>query len=160
MYSLFVKLRMFLYSLCSMALDPNIWGPHYWFTLHTIALSYPNFPNDVVKKKYFEFIQNIPLFIPVEEIGNHFSRMLDKYPVTPYLDSRQSFIKWVHFIHNKVNTHLNKSPITLDEAMNIYYEHYKPQIVKNITDKKRREKITYACIICFLITIGIYLSTK
>ena len=21
-----------------MALDPKIWGPHYWFVLHTIAL--------------------------------------------------------------------------------------------------------------------------
>ena len=30
--------------------------------------------------------------IPVERIGNRFSEMLDKYPVTPYLDSRGSLI--------------------------------------------------------------------
>ena len=32
-------------------LDPKIWGPHYWFFLHTIAMSYPLRPNAVTKKK-------------------------------------------------------------------------------------------------------------
>ena len=53
-----------------MALDSNVWGPHYWFFLHTIALTYPHNPNEVVKKKYYDFIQNLHLFIPVEKIGN------------------------------------------------------------------------------------------
>ena len=34
-----------------MVLDSNIWGPHYWFVLLTIAISYPKYPNDVTKKK-------------------------------------------------------------------------------------------------------------
>ena len=33
-----------------MALDPKIWGPHYWFVLHTIALNYPLHPNETSKK--------------------------------------------------------------------------------------------------------------
>ena len=53
-----------------MALEPNIWGPHYWFVLHTIALTYPHTPNEVMRKKYYDLIQNLPLFLPVEEIGN------------------------------------------------------------------------------------------
>ena len=85
-----------------MTLEPKIWGPHYWFFLHTIALSYPKYPNTITKKKYYEFIQNMPLFIPVESMGNDFSKLLELYPVTAYLDSRESFIKWLHFIHNKV----------------------------------------------------------
>ena len=66
-----------------MTLEPKIWGPHYWFFLHTIALSYPNYPNTITKKKYYEFIQNMPLFIPIESISNDFSKLLDNYPVTP-----------------------------------------------------------------------------
>ena len=89
-----------------MVLNPKAWGPHYWFVLHTIANTYPLAPNDVTKKKYYDFIQNLPLLLPIEEIGNSFAKYLDKYPVTPYLDSRPSFIKWMHFIHNKCNTHL------------------------------------------------------
>ena len=86
-----------------MALDPKIWGPFYWFVLHTIALTYPAHPNEVIKKKYYDFIQNLPLFIPIPEMGDNFGAMLDKYPISPYLDSRESFIRWVHFIHNKFN---------------------------------------------------------
>ena len=44
-----------------MTLDPNIWGPHYWFFLHTLALTYPETPNDVIKKKYYDFYQNLPI---------------------------------------------------------------------------------------------------
>ena len=47
------------------ALDPTVWGPHYWFFLHTIAMAYPIRPNDVTKKKHYELIQNMPLFIPL-----------------------------------------------------------------------------------------------
>ena len=48
-------------------LDPKVWGPHYWFFLHTLVMTYPHHPNTVTKKKYYEFIQNLPLFLPVEE---------------------------------------------------------------------------------------------
>ena len=127
-----------------MALDPKIWGPHYWFVLHTIALSFPPVPNEVTKKKYYDLIQNFPLFIPIEEIGNTFSKTLDKYPVTPYLDSRQSFIRWVHFVHNKINVALDLPELTLDEAMSSYYAAYVPKAVKDAAHRKYREKIVFA----------------
>ena len=143
-----------------MTLDPEIWGPHYWFFLHTIAISYPIKPNDVTKKIYYNFIQNLPLFIPIDEIGNSFSKLLDKYPVKPYLDSRKSFIKWMHFIHNKINVLLNKEEITLDEAMEKYYNNYKPKQNKNMEEKRRREKLIFMGIIFLLIFISIYFYNK
>ena len=103
-------------------LDPKIWGPHYWFTLHTIALCYPEHPNDVTKKTYYEFIQNLPLFMPIQQIGNGFTKFLDKYPVTPYLDSRESFIKWMYFIHKEVNKSLGYDELTLAEGLEKYYK--------------------------------------
>ena len=89
-------------------LSPEVWGPHYWFFLHTVALTYPHRPNDITKKKFYEFIQNLPLFMPIEETASEFTKLLDKYPVQPYLDSRDAFVRWVHFIHNKVNERLEK----------------------------------------------------
>ena len=143
-----------------MSLDPDVWGPHYWFFLHTLAISYPIKPNDVTKKKYYTFIHNLPLFIPVNEIGNSFSKLLDKYPVKPYLDSRKSFIKWMHFIHNKINILCNKDEITLDEAMEQYYNNYKPKQNKNIEEKKQREKFIFMGIMFLLIVISIYFYNK
>jgi len=143
-----------------MTLDPQIWGPHYWFFLHTIALSYPTKANDITKKIYYTFIHNLPLFLPIDEIGNSFSKLLDKYPVKPYLDSRKSFIKWMHFIHNKINVSLNKPEISLDEAMKKYYDNYRPKQNKNKDEKKRREKLLFLGVLFLLIIISIYFHNK
>jgi hypothetical protein len=108
-------------------IDPEIWGPHYWGFLHTIAFCYPNYPTTITKKKYYEFIHNLPLFIPTESISKHFSNLLDKYPVTPYLDNRTSFLKWTHFIHNKINKKLDKTTISFDK----FFSEYKFSSKKN-----------------------------
>jgi len=143
-----------------MALEPKVWGPFYWFVLHTIALTYPINPNETTKKKYYDFIQNLPLFLPIPEIGNNFSKLLDDYPVTPYLDSRPSFIKWMHFIHNKINVSLDMPEMTMDEAMIAYYEHYKPKEVKNEEQRRRREKYVFLGIVLLIIIAVTYLYNK
>ena len=136
-----------------MELEPTVWGPHYWFVLHTIALCYPLTPNDVTKKKYYDFIHNLPLMLPVERIGNRFSKILDEYPVTPYLDSRQSFIKWIHFIHNKYNLMLDKEEISMTDAMEKYYHHYKPKKISLIENLKKKEKIIFIIIVLILLAV-------
>ena len=95
--------------------DPKIWGPHFWFFIHSIAMTYPKTPNDVTKKKYYEFIQNLHLFLPNEKISSDFKNLLSEYPITPYLDNRESFVRWVWFIHNKINQKLEKTEITLEK---------------------------------------------
>ena len=90
-----------------MSLNREVWLPRVKFVLQTMALNYPKHPNDVTKKKYYDFIQNLPLFIPMEPFGNNFIRIIDNYPVTPYLESRLSFMKWVHYIFNKIQKQHN-----------------------------------------------------
>ena len=141
-------------------LDPAIWGPHFWFFLHTIAVSYPLYPNTITRKKYYEFIHNLPLFIPVENISKYVSKLLDKYPVTPYLDNRDSFIRWTHFIHNKVNQKLEKPKISLEEFYVQYYEHYKSKNVKLIEFNKLRRHIVYIFLIVLLGFVIYYIHYK
>ncbi len=143
-----------------MVLDPEIWGPKYWFVLMTISLNYPLHPNEISKKKYYDLIQNIPLLIPVKDISNSFTKLLDDFPVTPYLDSRESFIKWVHFIHNKMNILSNKPELTLEEALEKYYENYKSIKVKEKRMKITREKIVFIFILIILLSITVYLYKK
>jgi hypothetical protein len=143
-----------------MSLDPKIWGPHYWFVLHTISLTYPLNPNETTKKKYYDFFHNLPLLIPVQNIGNSFSNLLDNYPVTPYLDSRESLIKWTHFIHNKINFSLGIKEITLEESLSKYYENYKPQEEIIYNNVKENKKYLYLIMLLFLITSSFYLYQK
>ena len=139
----------------SVYLDPKIWGPHYWFFIHTVAMTYPIRPNAITKKKYYEFIQNLPIFIPVENMSGEFSKLLDKYPVTPYLDNRESLIRWTHFIHNKINQKLEKPQISLSEFYVKYYEEYKSQNIKMVEYYKLREKAIF-CVIIAIIVGSIY----
>lgn len=140
-----------------MQLSPDVWGPPFWFFLHTITMTYPNHPNSVTKKKYYEFIQNLPLFLPIEKMGNDFEKMLDEYPVTAYLDSRESFIKWMHFIHNKINERLEKPKITMDEFYLNYYDKYKPKDVKMKDYYKWREKLIYILVVLSVTALIVYL---
>jgi len=141
-------------------LDPAIWGPHYWFFLHTVAMSYPHFPNAVTKKKFYEFIQNLPLFIPIEEISGKFSRLLDQYPVTPYLDSRDTLIRWTHFIHNKINESLEKPKMSLETFYAEYYEKYKPRLQKQAEYYRWREKVVYLGVVIGLGSLAYYLLDR
>ena len=133
-------------------MDPEVWGPHYWFVIMTMAVNYPEHANGVTRKKYYDFIQNLPLFMPNYAIGNRFSALLDKYPVTPYLDSREAFLWWVHFIHNKVNAELRKDDVSLTQALNAYYDHYKPREISIMDEIKYRKRLIYGVIL----VAGIY----
>ena len=140
-----------------MDFEPEVWGPHYWFFLHTIAESYPLYPNETTKKKYYELINNFPLFIPVEEIGNKFSVVLDKYPVSPYLDNRDSFVRWVHFIHNKYNVMLGKPEISLPLALELYRSNYDNHVSRRIKKWKYKKHVIFATLILSCILLIYYL---
>jgi hypothetical protein len=141
-------------------LDPKVWGPHYWFFLHTLAMTYPNHPNTITKKKYYEFIQNLPLFLPVENISGEFSKLIEKYPITPYLDDRDSFVRWMHFIHNKINEKLEKPTLSLNDFFIKYYDSYKTQDETRILYNKIKEKIFFLVLIFGMIGTIYYLYDK
>jgi len=136
-------------------LDATIWGSHYWFFLHTATMTYPLKANDVVKKKYYDFIQNIPLFIPNETMSKSFQNILDTYPVSPYLDTRDSLTRWMHFIHNKMNKRLGKREISITKFYEDYHENYKTSNIKIVEYAKTKRQILYALLICSLL-VGIY----
>ena len=139
-----------------MGLNHNVWLPHLKFTLQTIAITYPAKPNDVSKRKYYDLIQNIPVFFPLEPIGNNFLKLLDKYPVTPYLSSRMSFMKWIHFIFNKIQEQLEQPVDEFYDSLEKYYEEYKPKELKEQQIYKERKKYIQFAIVVALIGLTIY----
>ena len=141
-------------------LNPEVWLPHYFFFLTTTAMTYPHKPNTVTKKKYYEFVMNLPLYCPVEAWSANFSKLLDEYPITPYLDSRDSFVRWIHFIYNKVQKYLEKDTITLDKFYLDYYEAYKPPEVKNKEFYKWRSRAIYVGVILSFMAIIYYFYNK
>lgn len=140
-----------------MHLAQAVWGPPVWFTILTFALTYPLCPNQVTKKKYYDFIQNLPLFLPE---GTNFVEILDRYPVTPYLEGRESFVRWVIFVHNRINESIGKRAISIEDALSQYHEHYKPKPEISEIDRRRREKFIYLGSIIALLLLAIFVYLK
>jgi|UniRef100_A0A6C0IBU7 hypothetical protein len=132
---------------------PEAWGPHFWYFLHTVAYTYPEFPTSVTKRKYYDLIQNMPLFVPDLKMGDKLSEFLDRYPVSPYLDSRESFMRWVHFIHNKFNIFLGKEEISFYQGLDNYYQANMPKPIVDIKNKVLYRDIVYISILGVLCTI-------
>lgn len=139
-----------------MKYNSKIWGPHYWFFLFSVALTYPHSPNNITKKKYYNLIRDFHLFIPDMEIGNKFNELIDTYPVTPYLDNKNSFVRWVNFIHNQINLKLNKPKVSLQEALHNYYLLYIPEKQPFWT----KQKLIFAGILAFLLVCTLLLYQK
>mgnify|MGYP001236980488 CR=1 FL=1 len=139
--------------------DPTTWGPAFWQVLHTIAHAYPKQPNSITKKKYYDLIYNIPLFLPGTHHGRSFAKLLDAYPVTPYLDSRDSFIRWTNFIHNQVNQLLGKPIRSAQEIEDRYILRHgesrcNARYVKSIPTHASRLRIGVCISVLILLTLG------
>tara|TARA_Y100000991_G_scaffold163808_1_gene125765 strand:+ start:109 stop:540 length:432 start_codon:yes stop_codon:yes gene_type:complete len=143
-----------------MDLEPNVWGPHYWFFLHSITFTYPKNPTSATKKKYYDFIHNLPLFIPHKNISKKFVTYLDAYPLTPYLDSSTNFQKWMLFIHNKINKSIGKEELTYYDLVNNFNDLYKPKRAVKYDFLKWKQKILYVLILFLLMGILYYLYNK
>ena len=101
-------------------MKPEVWGPHFWFVLHTISFNYPTDPSDFQKTAYRQFFTDLKDVLPCEKCRRHYQTYLSSYPITPHLDSRASLIKWVIQVHNFVNENLGKRIYTVAEVLNIY----------------------------------------
>lgn len=141
-------------------ISPESWGPHFWYFLHTVAYTYPEFPTQVTKRKYYDLIQNMPLFVPDLKMGDKLSEFLDRYPVSPYLDSRESFMRWVHFIHNKFNIFLGKEEISFYQGLDNYYQANMPKPIIDVKTKVMYRDIMYISILGVLCTVCYFYARK
>lgn len=142
------------------ALDPEVWGPHYWFMLHTIAFSYPDYPSSNHKKRFYEWIQTMPLFMPNDQCAKTTESLLSRFPVEPYLDSRTSLVKWAHFVHNKVNESIKKPIVTMDEFTRAYFELYVPKHLQMRDYYRWKEKMVVMGGVTIAVIAATYLYRK
>jgi len=120
-------------------MEPNKWGPHLWFFLHTISFNYPDNPSFITRKQYNEFYNSLRNMLPCESCKKHYDDNLSQMP--PNLNSKVDLIKWTIDLHNKVNKITNKKQYSYKEAMELYNKYYKNlDTMKGLFDYDYSEK--------------------
>ena len=83
-------------------MEPQVWGPHGWFFLHSVTMAYPEKPTKKDKEDYFIFFNTLTKVLPCEVCRKHFKQHMAEIPIEPALQSRQTLVEWLIKIHNLV----------------------------------------------------------
>ena len=112
-------------------MNQNIWGPHLWFSLHTMSFNYPLKPNFEDKQYYKDFFTNLQHVIPCSVCKKNYIRHLKEHPINNYLDNRSTLVYWVIDMHNMVNGEIGKKILSYEVVIKKYEEVYKKKIILN-----------------------------
>lgn len=99
-------------------MNPKLWGPHAWYFLYSIALNYPDEPTneDIYNTK--SFFENLGNILPCLDCRKNYRANLKSAPLDNHiLGSRNTLVKWVLSIHNKVNIENGKGIATFDDII-------------------------------------------
>lgn len=87
-------------------MDPNVYGPHYWGTLHIAGLYGESLEDFKALAKSYATL------LPCKKCLRHYRTVLAEYPV----DSVTLPFEWSVVVHNAVNKRLGKPVMTVDQA--------------------------------------------
>jgi hypothetical protein len=127
-------------------MNQNIWGPHLWFSLHTISFNYPLNPTQEERNNFKNFFLNLQEVIPCSICKKNYIRHLKEHPIDNFLNNRKSLVYWVIDMHNMVNGEIGKKILSYDLVIKKYEEVYKKKIELNNNDdnyKKNNNKVNY-----------------
>ena len=88
----------------------EIWGPHVWATMHSLALRSDNSATD--NSDFLLFLQSLETLLPCTKCRKDYTKYLNS---NGYPNPKESFLWTVNF-HNAVNQKLNKQTFTLEQA--------------------------------------------
>ena len=124
-------------------MNQNIWGPHLWFSLHSISFNYPLKPTENDRNDYRNFFNNLKEVIPCSVCKKNYIRHLTEHPINNYLNNRKSIVYWVIDMHNMVNVEIGKKIYSYDKVIKKYEDVYKKKIILEDNDENINQIINY-----------------
>lgn len=137
-----------------MSIDPRIWGPHAWFLMYSVAMTYPHCPKEEDKKNARVFYESLGRVLPCVACRNNFKKHISLYPLSKdALKDRVSLIKWLINVNNEVKK-ITKSPlITYEDTVDKYTDIFHGRQVMNNTRQRSYILYTGIVLICIVFLI-------
>jgi FAD-linked sulfhydryl oxidase len=109
-------------------MDPKIWGPNFWFALHTITFNYSVNPDEEEKERIRNFFNSLEYILPCKLCRVNYSHHIRQNPIENQLNSRKDLVFWLIDIHNMVNVQNNKPKLSYEQVISIYEKAYNKKI--------------------------------
>jgi hypothetical protein len=122
-----------------------------------ICFYYVDSPNDVLKKKYYELLLNIPVYYPNSYFSQEYLKLLDLNPLSSYLDNKIDLLHWCHYIESSILVKYGEQSQNYDSWIVTYNKRYENAYNYNDTDNNMHflynEYVLYSLILLSLIGI-------
>lgn len=139
-------------------MNVSIWGPSFWFSLHTVTFTYPFYPNEIEKNKIQLFFESIQAILPCKICRDHYAENLKQFPIQT--NSRAELMQWLIQLHNSVNRNTGKREWSMEEVISKYEQIFGHPILlyPHTTElyKKQNNEYNYTILYWFLL-ISIFL---
>lgn len=139
-----------------MGVEPTLFGPYMWATLHFVAMGAPATFDEKQKVLYKAFYSQLPSIIPCQSCGQHLVETMNNIPIEPALTGALALFEWTVNIHNAVNERLGKPKLSVEEA--------RARLLKSDCTKSIRKNnyynyglITLVCILFGVLGMYMYL---
>ena len=116
-------------------MNPDIWGPKFWFSLHSVTFDYPFRPDISEKIRIRDFFNSLEYILPCKICRVNYSKHIREIPIENNLGSRKKLVYWLIDIHNRVNAINNKPLLSYDEVISIYEQIYRKNIILEENDE-------------------------
>ena len=93
------------------------WGPYYWGTLHIACLTAPPVLTEEHKIAFVQLVESFTKVLPCPMCQEHFSRILQAYPIQDAFKSNVDLFIWSVDVHNEVNKIIGKPIMSIPDAV-------------------------------------------
>jgi hypothetical protein len=109
-------------------MDPRVWGPRFWFSLHSVTFTYPFNPDIEHQERIKNFFNSLEYILPCSICRVNYSKNIRKLPIDNNLDNRKKLAFWLIDIHNMVNLETGKRSWSYQEVLEHYEKIYQTKI--------------------------------
>ena len=97
------------------SVDPAVWGPGFWYTLHNRARVYSDNPSDCVRRQMTLFIESIPIAVPCsvceQDARGYITKRAQTDGLRDVVKNRTSLVQFFIEFHNYVNHKTGKPSV-------------------------------------------------
>jgi len=141
-------------------MKPDIWGKHLWYSIHFIALAFPDDPTNEEKRNYQSFFENLHKVLPCHKCSLNYVEHLIEKPITfAELSNSETLFRWTVDIHNLVNKETSKDQWTYETA-SAFYGNFKESVKTKKCDHMKIVKISTVVAFSLLAVIAIQMILR